>query len=169
MVIEIMDILKRIEKLINDFSEVNLKISIAESCTGGFISHMFTNISGASKVFERGIVCYSNQAKIDLLNVDPGTIEKFGAVSENVVKDLANNIRFLSNVDIGIGISGIAGPTGGTPEKPVGLVYIGISTKKETSILKYNFKTDRIKFKEKVLEKIIQFLEELFQKEFIKY
>ncbi|MFX0154943.1 MAG: CinA family protein [Candidatus Hodarchaeota archaeon] len=169
MVIEIMDILKRIEKLINDFSEVNLKISIAESCTGGFISHMFTNISGASKVFERGIVCYSNQAKIDLLNVDPGTIEKFGAVSENVVKDLANNIRFLSNVDIGIGISGIAGPTGGTPEKPVGLVFIGISTKKETSILKYNFKTDRIKFKEKVLEKIIQFLEELFQKEFIKY
>ncbi|MFX0001167.1 MAG: CinA family protein [Candidatus Hermodarchaeota archaeon] len=164
-----MDILKRIEKLINDFSEVNLKISIAESCTGGFISHMFTNISGASKVFERGIVCYSNQAKIDLLNVDPGTIEKFGAVSENVVKDLANNIRFLSNVDIGIGISGIAGPTGGTPEKPVGLVFIGISTKKETSILKYNFKTDRIKFKEKVLEKIIQFLEELFQKEFIKY
>jgi len=130
-----MDILERIEKLIGDFSGQNLKISIAESCTGGFVSHMFTNISGASKVFERGIVCYSNQAKIDLLNVDPITIEKFGAVSENVVKELANNIRILSNVDIGIGISGIAGPTGGTPEKPIGLVFIGISTEKETSII----------------------------------
>ncbi|TKJ22261.1 MAG: competence protein ComA [Promethearchaeota archaeon Loki_b32] len=157
-----MDILKRIEKLIKDFSEQNLKISIAESCTGGFISHMFTNISGASKVFERGIVCYSNQAKIDLLNVDPITIEKFGAVSENVVKELASNIRVLSNVDIGIAISGIAGPTGGTPEKPVGLVFICISTEKETSILEYNFKTDRITFKKRVLDKIIQFLEEFF-------
>ena len=157
-----MDILKRIEKLIKDFSAQNLKISIAESCTGGFISHMFTNISGASKVFERGIVCYSNQAKIDLLNVDPITIEKFGAVSENVVKELASNIRVLSNVDIGIGISGIAGPTGGTPEKPVGLVFICISTEKETSILEYNFKTDRITFKKRVLDKIIQFLEEFF-------
>ena len=157
-----MDILKRIEKLIKDFSEQNLTISIAESCTGGFISHMFTNISGASKVFERGIVCYSNQAKIDLLNVDPITIEKFGAVSENVVKELASNIRVLSNVDIGIGISGIAGPTGGTPEKPVGLVFICISSEKETSILEYNFKTDRITFKKRVLDKIIQFLEEFF-------
>ncbi len=157
-----MDILKRIEKLIKDFSAQNLKISIAESCTGGFISHMFTNISGASKVFERGIVCYSNQAKIDLLNVDPITIEKFGAVSENVVKELASNIRVLSNVDIGIGISGIAGPTGGTPEKPVGLVFICISTEKETSILEYNFKTDRITFKKRVLDKIIQFIEEFF-------
>ena len=163
-----MDILERIEKLINDFSELNIKISIAESCTGGYISHMFTNISGASKIFERGIVCYSNKAKIDLLNVDPRTIEKFGAVSENVVKELAYNIRVLSNIDIGIGISGIAGPTGGTPEKPVGIVFIGISTEKETSILKYNFKTDRITFKKKVLDKIIQFLEKLFQKEFIK-
>ena len=116
-----MDILKRIEKLIKDFSEQNLKISIAESCTGGFISHMFTNISGASKVFERGIVCYSNQAKIEMVNVDPTVIDKYGAVSENVVKQLAHNIRILSNVGIGIGISGIAGPTGGTPEKPVSL------------------------------------------------
>ncbi len=162
-----MDILKRIEKLISDFSRQNIKISIAESCTGGFVSHMFTNISGASKVFERGIICYSNQAKIDLLNVDPRTIEEFGVVSENVVKELANNIRILSNVEIGIGISGIAGPTGGTPEKPVGLVFIGISTEKETTILEYNFKTDRITFKKRVLDKIIQFLEEFFQAEFI--
>ena len=161
-----MDILERIQKLVKDYSEKNLKISVAESCTGGFISHMFTNISGASKVFERGIVCYSNQSKIDLLKVDPRNIDKYGVVSEQVVKQLAYNIRVQSNVDVGIGISGIAGPTGGTPEKPVGLVFLGVSTEKDTIVKKFNFKTDRITFKRKVLEKIIYFLEELLQKNF---
>lgn len=161
-----MDILERIEKLVKNFSEKKLKISVAESCTGGFVSHMFTNISGASKVFERGIVCYSNLAKIELLNVDPTIIEKYGAVSEQVVKQLAYNIRVLSNVDIGIGISGIAGPTGGTPEKPVGIVFIGVSTEKDTIVQKFRFKTDRITFKRKVLEKIVYFLEELLLKYF---
>jgi len=161
-----MDMLERIEKLVKNMSEKKLKISIAESCTGGFVSHMFTNISGASKVFERGIVCYSNPAKIELLNVDPTIIERYGAVSEQVVKQLAYNIRVLSNVDIGIGISGIAGPTGGTPEKPVGIVFIGVSTEKDTIVKKFNFKTDRITFKRKVLEKIIYSLEEHLQKYF---
>ncbi|MFX0022046.1 MAG: CinA family protein [Candidatus Hermodarchaeota archaeon] len=156
-----MDILERISKIIREFSKKNTKLALAESCTGGYISHMFTNISGASNVFERGIVCYSNEAKIDLLDVNPQSIEKFGAVSEQVVRQLANNIRVLSNVDIGIGISGIAGPTGGTPGKPVGLVYIGVSTENETTVQQYIFKTDRISFKEEVLEKVVQFLEEL--------
>jgi len=156
-----MDILERVSKIINNFSARNIQLAVAESCTGGYVSNMFTNISGASKVFERGIVCYSNQSKIDFLNINPKIIEKYGAVSEIVVQQLAYNIRMLSAVDIGIGISGIAGPTGGTPEKPVGLVFIGISTKTETFIKKYNFKTDRITFKEKVLEKIIQILEEI--------
>ncbi|MFW9820506.1 MAG: CinA family protein [Candidatus Thorarchaeota archaeon] len=156
-----MDILERVSNLLRDFTDMKIKIAIAESCTGGFISHMFTNISGASKVFERGIVCYSNQAKIDLLNVDPQKLEKYGAVSKETVRQLTNNVRVLSNVDIGIGISGIAGPTGGTPEKPVGLVYIGISTDKELNIQKYIFKTDRISFKKEVLEKLVQLLEEL--------
>jgi len=155
-----MNILERIEMLVKNMTERKMQISIAESCTGGYISHMFTNISGASKVFERGIVCYSNTAKIDLLNVDPIIIEKYGAVSKQVVRQLAHNIRVLSNVDIGIGISGIAGPTGGTPEKPVGIVFIGVSTKKDTNVQKFNFKTDRITFKKKVLGKIIYFLEE---------
>ena len=155
-----MDILERISKIIKNFSTKDLKIAVAESCTGGYISNMFTNISGSSKVFERGIVCYSNQAKIEMVNVDPTVIEKYGAVSENVVKQLAHNIRILSNVDIGIGISGIAGPTGGTPEKPVGLVFIGFSTDKDVIVKKFNFKTDRISFKKRVLEKVIHFLEE---------
>jgi nicotinamide-nucleotide amidase len=167
-VIETMDILERIEKIIKKLSDNNRQLAVAESCTGGYISHMFTNISGASNVFERGIVCYSNQAKIDLLNVDPKVIEKYGAVSDIVVKQLAYNIRVLSNVDIGIGISGIAGPTGGTPEKPVGLVYIGFSVEKETSAQQYNLKADRITFKKIVLEKVVQFLEELLQEGFLK-
>ncbi|MFX1313227.1 MAG: CinA family protein [Promethearchaeota archaeon] len=156
-----MDVLKRIEKIIKTYTAKNIHIAIAESCTGGYISNMITNVSGASNIFDRGIVCYSNRAKIELINVNPKTIEKYGAVSNAVVKQLANNIRVNSNVDIGIGITGIAGPTGGTPEKPVGLVFIGFSTEKETIVKKYRFETERIKFKQKVLEKIIQFLENL--------
>ena len=155
-----MEILERIKAIIHNFTVKKIKIAIAESCTGGFVSHMITNISGASKVFERGIVCYSNQAKIDLLNVGHKSLEIHGAVSENVVKQLAYNIRTLSNVNIGIGISGIAGPTGGTPEKPVGTVYIGFSTKEETHANRFDFNADRIMFKKLVLEKIIEYLEQ---------
>ncbi|MFX0025610.1 MAG: CinA family protein [Candidatus Hermodarchaeota archaeon] len=156
-----MNMLKRIEKVIKEFTKRKLLLSIAESCTGGYVSHMITNISGASNIFERGIVCYSNKSKIELLNVDPKSIEILGAVSETVARQLAYNVRVLSNVDIGIGITGIAGPTGGTLEKPVGLVYIGFSTEEETIIEKYNFNADRINFKELVLEKIIKFLEKI--------
>jgi len=159
--IEKMVVLERIDKIIKTYTAKSLKIAIAESCTGGYVSHMFTNISGASKVFERGIVCYSNQAKIDLLNVERKSLEIHGAVSENVVKQLAYNIRTLSNVDIGIGISGIAGPTGGTPEKPVGTVYIGFSTEEETQANRFDFNADRIMFKKLVLEKIIEHLEQV--------
>lgn len=156
-----MDILKRINKIINRFSEKNIKIAVAESCTGGYVSNMITNISGASKVFDRGIVCYSNKSKIELLNVDHVAIEEYGAVSEIVVKQLASNVRITSNVDIGIGISGIAGPTGGTQDKPVGLVFIGVSTDKEISVIQYNFKADRLTFKKMVLEKLIEHLEKM--------
>lgn len=159
--IENMDVLKRLDKIIKAYARKSLKIAVAESCTGGYISHMITNIPGASRVFERGIVCYSNQAKIDLLNVERKTLEIQGAVSEMVVKQLAYNIRTLSNVDIGIGISGIAGPTGGTPEKPVGTVYIGFSTEEETHVNRFDFNADRIMFKKLVLEKIIEQLERL--------
>ena len=159
-----MEIKERLSKIIKNFNQNNIKIAIAESCTGGYISHMITNISGASRVFERGIVCYSNQAKIDLVNVNPSTLEMYGAVSENVVDQLARNIRIFADVDIGIGISGIAGPTGGTPEKPVGTVYVGFSTKKETKVNRYNFKADRITFKELVLDKIVDYLEQKISK-----
>ena len=155
-----MKIEEKIRNIINKFTKKDIWIAIAESCTGGYISHMITNISGASKVFERSIVCYGNQAKIDIIEVNPKDIENYGAVSEEVASQMAYNVRIMSKpCDIGIGITGIAGPTGGTPEKPVGLVYIGYSTIKETVVKKYNFKADRITFKKLVLEEIIGFLE----------
>ena len=154
-----MEFLEIIKDIITKFTTRKITLAIAESCTGGYISNMFTNISGASKVFERGIICYSNASKVALLNVDPESINQHGAVSETVAKQLANNIRVLSNVDIGIGVTGIAGPTGGTPEKPVGLVYIGFSTIDETFVENHHFNVDRITFKTKILEKILLLLQ----------
>ena len=148
-----------IQEIVVKFTKSNITLAVAESCTGGYISNMITNIPGASKVFERGIVCYSNLSKSTLLNVDSDDIVKHGAVSEIVAKQLANNIRAISNVTIGIGITGIAGPTGGTPEKPVGLVYIGFSTQKETIVEKHQFNVGRIEFKRKVLEKVLSLLQ----------
>ncbi|MFW9898509.1 MAG: CinA family protein [Candidatus Thorarchaeota archaeon] len=155
-----LDINERIKKIIHKFSENNIWIAIAESCTGGYVSHMLTSISGASKTFERGIVSYGNQAKIDILKINPRDIEEYGAVSEEVAMQMAYKVRIMSKpCDIGIGITGIAGPKGGSPEKPVGLVYIGYSTMKKTIVEKHNFEADRITFKKLVLEEIVQFLE----------
>lgn len=155
-----MEILERIASIIKRFAEKNILVAIAESCTGGYISHMITNVPGSSEIFERGVISYGNQAKVDILNVDPVTIENFGAVSKEVAIQMAYGVRVMSkSCDIGIGVTGIAGPTGGTPEKPVGLVYIGFSTAKQTLVRKYIFKTDRITFKKKVLEEVVQFLE----------
>jgi len=154
-----MVILDSVKDIVAKFAKNNIKLAIAESCTGGHISNAITNISGASKIFERGIICYSNNSKIDLLNVDPDSINQQGAVSEIVAKQLAHNIRVISNVNIGIGITGVAGPTGGTVAKPVGLVFIGFSTEKDTIVEKHQFKADRITFKDNVLEKVISLLQ----------
>jgi len=151
--------LKKIKTILKKFTEQNVRIAVAESCTGGYVCHMITNISGASNVFDRGVICYSNKAKVEQLNVNPLFIEKYGAVSKEVAEQMAINIRKQSQVDVGIGITGIAGPTGGTPEKPVGLVYIGFSTEKETIVENHIIKADRIAFKNKVLMKVLQLLE----------
>ena len=154
-----MNLEERITKIVNNLIKNQKRIAFAESCTGGYISHMFTNVSGVSNTLDRSIVCYSNASKVQLLNVDPKTLEEQGAVSEEVAKQLAFNIRILSDVDIGVGITGIAGPTGGTVEKPVGLVYIGFSTNNETNVKKFQFHTDRLDFKNKVLDKILEYFE----------
>jgi len=121
---------KELEEIVADLLlSKNVTISVAESCTGGLISKTFTDIPGISKVFMSGIVSYSNNAKIDILGVKPETIQKYGAVSKNTAIEMAENIRKISNTDIGISSTGIAGPSGGSEEKPVGLVYVAMATK----------------------------------------
>lgn len=133
-----------LKKVTNYLIDKKLKIAIAESCSGGLIAHTLTNISGSSVYFDRGLVSYSNIAKNELLNISKKLLGEYGAVSEPIAKEMAENIRRISKVDIGISTTGIAGPTGGTKDKPIGLVYIGLSTKKNTIVNKYLFKGNRI-------------------------
>ncbi|MDI6779897.1 MAG: competence/damage-inducible protein A [Bacteroidota bacterium] len=128
-------------------SERNLTIAVAESCTGGLIANRITNVPGSSKYFERGIVTYSNRSKTDLLGVPENLIIKHGAVSEEVAKAMAAGIRELSKTDIGISTTGIAGPTGATPDKPLGLVWIGYADSKNLIAKKYLFGDDRVRVK----------------------
>jgi nicotinamide-nucleotide amidase len=138
-----------------------LRIATAESCTGGLVAHTFTNISGSSDYFDRGVISYSNEAKKELLGVQESFLLEFGAVSEQVAKSMAEGVRLKSNVDIGIATTGIAGPTGGSKDKPVGLVYIAISTKKETIVKRFIFQGDRIQNKKCTCNEVLIMLHEL--------
>ena len=111
-----------------------LHISTAESCTGGLLSALITEVSGASDVFNETIVTYSNEAKMREISVKQKTLDKFGAVSRHTAKEMAFGICARTGADIGVGITGIAGPGGGTPEKPVGTVFVGISICGEMSV-----------------------------------
>ena len=128
------------KKIISLLKKKKLKVAIAESCTGGMLSSTITSINGASKVFSLGLVTYSNQAKIDILNVPKKIIKKYGAVSVQCCLSMVNNLSKISKSKICISITGIAGPRGGTKQKPVGLVYIGIKKDKTIKINKYTFK-----------------------------
>jgi len=130
-------------------TERKLSIGVAESCTGGLIADRITNVSGSSNYFERGIVTYSNGSKISELGVPRSAIAQHGAVSREVAEAMAFGIRTKSNTDIGVSTTGVAGPTGGSPEKPVGLVWIGYSDKSQTIALRFNFASDRRTFKER--------------------
>jgi len=136
--------------------EKKLSISVAESCTGGYISHRLTNVSGSSAYFNRGVVAYSNEAKIELLHVDAELILKVGAVSEEVARAMAEGIRNISRTDIGISVTGIAGPTGATPDKPLGLVFIGLADHAGTIVKKYMLPDERIRFKERTSQAALE-------------
>jgi nicotinamide-nucleotide amidase len=123
-------------------------LAIAESCTGGLLANRITNIPGASSVFLAGYVCYANEAKIDMLGVDPKLIEKHGAVSEPVARALAQHARMRARSTYAVATTGIAGPSGGSPEKPVGTVYIALATPDETLVKKLFFPSDRETFKQ---------------------
>jgi len=123
--------------------ERGLKISIAESCTGGYLSNLLTNVSGSSNYFERGLVAYSNASKVEIIKVDEDAINEYGSVSLEVAKQMAEGIKAISGTEIGVSITGIMGPTGGTETKPVGLVYIGYCDEESCIAKKFIFGEDR--------------------------
>jgi nicotinamide-nucleotide amidase len=127
----------------------NLSLSTAESCTGGLLASRITDTPGSSRIFHQGFVTYSNEAKMNLLGVDPALIQEFGAVSEPVARAMAEGARSKAGSAFALSVTGIAGPDGGSPEKPVGLVFIALASEgKETICREARFTTDRLTFKQ---------------------
>ena len=127
------------KKIVFLLKKKKFKLSIAESCTGGLLSSAITSVSGSSKVFSMGLVTYSNQAKTNLLKVSNQVIKRYGAVSVQCCLAMVNNLSKISKSKVCVSITGIAGPKGGSKEKPVGLVYIGIKVGKKITLNKSNF------------------------------
>ena len=131
------------KSLVKILIKKKLKISFVESCTGGLLASSITSISGASKVFSLGLITYSNQAKIKVLKVKKDIIKKYGAVSHECCYAMVNNLSKISKANINISVTGIAGPKGGTKQKPVGLVYIGVKKGDKIQIFKCLFKSKK--------------------------
>ena len=131
------------QKVVKLLTKKKLKISFAESCTGGLLSSAITSISGSSKIFTLGLVTYSNQSKINILKVQKNTIKKNGAVSYETCLSMVKNLSKISKTSISVSITGVAGPKGGTKLKPVGLVFIGIKKGNKTLVKKYLFKNKK--------------------------
>lgn len=138
--------------------EREFKIATAESCTGGLVGNMLTNVSGSSKYFERGVICYSNAAKVEILKVNEDTLMEHGAVSMEVAMQMAEGIKSTSGADIGLATTGIMGPTGATPDKPVGLVYIGYCDEKVCTAKKFHFGENRLLNKERTAQAALDFV-----------
>tara|TARA_B100000029_G_scaffold507998_1_gene593869 strand:- start:300 stop:773 length:474 start_codon:yes stop_codon:yes gene_type:complete len=128
------------KKIVKKLIEKKIKICFAESCTGGLLSSAITSVNGSSKVFNLGLVTYSNESKIKVLNVSKKIIKKHGSVSEKVCVAMVKNVSKIGKTNMSVSVTGIAGPSGGTGRKPVGLVYIGIKKSNKICIKKYLFK-----------------------------
>jgi nicotinamide-nucleotide amidase len=133
----------KIQTLSQLLTDQSLTLSVAESCTGGNLSALLTSVSGSSTYFDRGYIAYSNQAKMDMLDVDAEILEQFGAVSEQTAFEMVNGVIQNSHSDIAVSITGIAGPTGGTVEKPVGMVCFGFYVKDKHFVKTQHFSGDR--------------------------
>jgi PncC family amidohydrolase len=140
------------------FDQRGLWLAVAESCTGGLIGHYITNMPGASTYFKGGVIAYANDTKMGLLGVSGETLERYGAVSEATVLEMAGGVRDLLKADIGLSVSGIAGPGGGTPEKPVGLVWIGLRAPRAELARQMIFSGDRISIKQQAAEAALKIL-----------
>ena len=128
------------KKIVNLLKKKKLKIAFAESCTGGLLSKSITSVSGSSKVFNLGLVAYSNESKIKVLKVSKKIIRKYGSVSAQVCKDMAKNVSKIGKTNMSVSVTGIAGPNGSTRKKPMGLVYVCIKKGNKISVKKYLFK-----------------------------
>lgn len=133
-------------------------VAVAESCTGGLISHRITNIPGSSGYFDRGVIAYSNRTKTELLSVSEQMLKDYGAVSPETAMAMARGIRKAADATFGIAVTGIAGPGGGTPEKPVGLVYIAIAGPKGIESRGFRFDGDRLDVKGKTADEALSWL-----------
>lgn len=147
--------LMEIIELIKILKDKKLKIATAESCTGGLLAKKITDVSGSSEVFEMGIVSYANRIKNEFLEVPSDVLNTVGAVSEETASQMAKGIINLAKADVGVGITGIAGPTGGTEEKPVGLVYISIYFKGRSIVKKLNLSGNREEIREQTTNIVI--------------
>lgn len=140
-------------------TEKNLTISCAESCTGGLLTDKLTNVSGSSAYVKGAVVSYTNETKMNVLHVKEETLEKFSAVSRQTAQEMAANVRQILNTDIGVSVTGFAGPGGGTPDKPLGTVYIGISGPNGDKVQKFKFNGSRTEIKEKAVEAALVLLQ----------
>jgi nicotinamide-nucleotide amidase len=153
------------EVIVKLLAQRHQTLAVAESCTGGLLANRITNVPGASEVFLAGYVCYANQAKINMLNVDPQLIEKYGAVSKQVARALAEHARICAGSDYALATTGVAGPGGGSPEKPVGTVYIALAAPGETVANRFFFPTDRETFKQVATQAALELLRRKLLKE----
>ena len=152
------------QKVVTLLKRKKLKISFAESCTGGLLSSAITSVNGSSKVFSMGLITYSNQAKTIMLKVPKNIIKKNGAVSIQCCLAMVNNLSKISKSEVCISITGIAGPSGGSKQKPVGLVYIGIKVRKKVIVDKCNFKNKgRIFIQKQTVKKSLNLLLKLIK------
>ena len=146
-------------KVVKKLIQKKLKISFAESCTGGMLSSIITSVNGSSKIFNLGLITYSNKAKVDILKVPKKIIIKYGAVSSECCLSMVKNLSKISKANISVSITGIAGPNGGSKKKPVGLVYIGVKNGNNTSVQKNLFKRkDRISIQKATTIKVLKIL-----------
>ena len=147
------------KSLVKILIKKKLKIAFAESCTGGLLASSITSISGASKIFNLGLITYSNQAKIKFLKVNKNIIKKYGAVSHECCLAMVKNLSKISKANVNVSITGIAGPKGGTKQKPVGLVYIGIKKGNKTQINKCFFKNKkRLSIQKATVKKVLDLI-----------
>ena len=148
------------EAILNIFIKKKKTLAVAESCTGGLISSRVTDVSGSSKYFKGAVVAYANDVKIDILGVPSALIKKHGAVSREVAKEMAIGVREILGSDVGVAVTGIAGPTGSSKDKPLGLAYVALSTNTHTKTKKVQFKGDRPEIKDKFAESVLKLIKE---------